>query len=150
MRNSHLKRSALIASACALVGLGIGLGVPAVASSPTAGPALGSNASPFPHMDHVFVIMMENTAYSDLLNPSNPNTTFIRSLASTYGLEANYFGVTHVSLPNYLAVTSGSNWNSNSDDVAQAPLLDHENLVDQLEAAGISWKAYMEDLPFAG
>jgi hypothetical protein len=25
----------------------------------------------FAHMDHVFVIMMENTSYNDLLNPSN-------------------------------------------------------------------------------
>jgi hypothetical protein len=75
---------------------------------------------------------------------------FIQSLASTYGLETNYFGVTHVSLPNYLAATSGSNWSSNSDDVAQAPLLDHENLADQFDAGGVSWKAYMEDLPSPG
>ena len=30
------------------------------------------------HMDHVFVIMMENTSYDDLLSPSNTNTAFIR------------------------------------------------------------------------
>jgi len=55
MRNSHLRRAVLIASASALVGLGVGLGVPAVASSPAARPA-ESNAVPFPHLDHVFVI----------------------------------------------------------------------------------------------
>src|SRR5579863_5848811 len=99
MHDSHLRRAGLLASAFALVGLGIGLGVPAVASSPAAGPALGSNASPFPHMDHIFVIMMENTSYSDLLSASNPNTTFIQSLANNYGLATDYFGVTHTSLP---------------------------------------------------
>jgi hypothetical protein len=104
----------------------------------------------FAHMDHAFVIMMENTAYDDLLDPSNTHTPFIRSIASTYGLGTKYYGVTHVSLPNYLAATSGSNWNSNSDDVNQAPYFDHENIVDQFEQAGISWKAYMEDLPSAG
>jgi hypothetical protein len=98
----------------------------------------------------VFVIMMENTSYDDLLPPSNPNTAFIRQIAANNGLATNYFGVTHVSLPNYIAATSGQTWGSNSDDVAQAPLFDHQNLVDQLEAAGVSWKAYMEDLPFPG
>jgi phosphatidylinositol-3-phosphatase len=141
----------LLASACTAAV--VGYVIPATASGHAGPPQAGGpgpGPAPFPHIDHVFVIMMENTAYSDLLSPSNTNTAFIRSIANTYGLETNYFGVTHVSLPNYLAVTSGSNWNSNSDDVAQAPLLDHENLVDQLEAAGVSWKAYMEDLPSPG
>ena len=66
------------------------------------------------------------------------------------GLANNYFGVTHDSLPNYIAATSGQTWGSNSDDTAQAPLFDHQNLVDQLEAAHVSWKAYMGNLPFPG
>jgi phosphatidylinositol-3-phosphatase len=112
-------------------------------------PALSSSRGQF-HLDHVFVIMMENTSYDDLLSPSNPNTTYIRHLAATDGLADNYFGVTHDSLPNYIAATSGQTWGSNSDDTAQAPLFNHENLVDQLEAAHVSWKAYMENLPFPG
>jgi len=99
---------------------------------------------------HVFVIMMENTSYDNLLSPSNQNTRFIQQLAANNGLATNYFGVTHDSLPNYIAATSGQTWGSNSDDIAQAPLFDHQNLVDQLEAARVSWKAYMEDLPFPG
>ena len=116
-----------------------------VDSSARTGQSLG-----VPPLKHVFVIMMENTSYNDLLSASNPNTTFIQQLAADNGLATNYFGVTHVSLPNYIAATSGSNWGSNSDAVAQAPLFDHQNLVDQLETAGVSWKAYMEGLPFPG
>jgi phospholipase C len=120
----------------------------------SAGPVHGSARSAAPPgvapLKHVFVIMMENTSFDDLLSPSNPNTTFIQQLAANNGLATNYFGVTHVSLPNYIAATSGQTWGSNSDDIAQAPLFDHQNLVDQLEAAGVSWKAYMEDLPFPG
>jgi phosphatidylinositol-3-phosphatase len=120
----------------------------------SAGPLNGASRSAAPAgvapLKHVFVIMMENTSYDDLLSPSNTNTAFIRQLAASNGLANNYFGVTHVSLPNYIAATSGQTWGSNSDDVAQAPLFDHQNLVDQLEAAGVSWKAYMEDLPFPG
>jgi hypothetical protein len=101
-------------------------------------------------LKHVFVIMMENTQYQALLSPSNPHTKFIQQLAANFGLATHYFGVTHVSLPNYIAATSGQNWGSNSDDTAQAPLFNHENLVDQFEAAHVSWKAYMENLPFPG
>jgi len=91
---------------------------------------------------------MENTSFSQVLH--NRDTPYIQSLASRYGLAADYFGVTHASLPNYLAATSGSTWGTNSDDTTQRPLLDHTNIVDQLEAAGISWKAYMEGLPYPG
>lgn len=141
-----------ITLACACTGIVVAFVLPAAASGHGRGKhvARDHHARTFAHMAHVFVIMMENTSYADLLSPSNANTTFIRSLASTYGLETNYFGVTHVSFPNYLATTSGSNWGSNSDDVAQAPLLDHENIVDQFEQAHVSWKAYMEDLPSPG
>jgi hypothetical protein len=148
----HLRLFGLIALACACTGAVVAFAVPAVASGHGPGhpPAPPGNNAGFPHLGHVFVIMMENTSYSDLLDPSNTNTTFIQSIASKYGLETNYSGVTHVSMPNYIAATSGSNWGSNSDDVAQAPLFDHTNIVDQFEQSHVSWKAYMEDLPSPG
>ncbi len=147
MHIRHLLAAALVGACIAAV---VAYALPASASGPPAGNTPPAAAANFPHMDHVFVIMMENTAYDDLLDPANTHTTFIQSLANTYGLETNYSGVTHVSLPNYLAATSGSTWGSNSDDVDQASLLDHANIVDQFEQANISWKAYMEDLPSPG
>jgi phosphatidylinositol-3-phosphatase len=147
MHIRHLLAAALAGACIAAV---VAWAIPASAGGPPPGNVPSWHTARFAHMDHVFVIMMENTAYADLLDPANAHTPFIRSIANTYGLETNYFGVTHVSLPNYLAATSGSNWGSNSDDVAQAPLFDHENIVDQLEQAHLSWKAYMEDLPSPG
>jgi phosphatidylinositol-3-phosphatase len=77
----------------------------------SAGSANGSSVSDpppgVPPLKHVFVIMMENTSYDDLLSSSNQNTTFIQQLTANNGLATNYFGVTHVSLPNYIAATSG-------------------------------------------
>jgi phospholipase C len=131
-------------------GLGAIVGPMAASAGPVSGSSAGGSSLGVPPLNHVFVIMMENTSYDDLLSPSNPNTTFIQHLAADNGLATNYFGVTHVSLPNYIAATSGQTWGSNSDDTAQAPLFNHQNLVDQLAAAGVSWKAYMEDLPFPG
>ena len=62
----------VLASACTALVVAT---VPAVASrSDTGSSGAAVRAATFPHMDHVFVIMMENTSYSDLLNPSNTNT----------------------------------------------------------------------------
>jgi phospholipase C len=130
------------AIACSAALLGVGLEMSAGASGPAS----------VPRLDHVFVIMMENTSYSDLLDPANTNTAFIQSLAQNYGLATHYYGVTHPSLPNYVAATSGTNWGSNSDDVAQADqgYFNHRSLFDELNAADISWKGYMESMPSAG
>jgi phospholipase C len=143
-----------LSAASALLGLVIGLNVPASASHPTSRAPAEDSSRPagFPHMDHVFVIMMENSSYDALLSPSNPDTAFIQSLAGDYGLETDYYGVTHTSLPNYVAATSGSTWGSNTDDEAQANdgYFNHTNLADQLDAAGVSWKGYMESMPAVG
>lgn len=108
--------------------------------------------APFPHMDHVFVIMMENSSYSSLMSSSNSDTRYIQQLAATNGLADHYYGVTHVSTPNYIASVSGNTWGSNSDDANQVPAGDfnHVNLVDQLEQAGVSWKGYMQSIPSVG
>ena len=89
--------------------------------------------------DHVFVIMMENTGYASLIG--NPNAPFINFAANTTGLATNYYGVSHPSQPNYIAATSGDlNGVSNDNDITiEAP-----NIVDQLEARGKTWKAYMQ------
>ncbi|MCL4519926.1 MAG: alkaline phosphatase family protein [Thaumarchaeota archaeon] len=102
-----------------------------------------SGALPF---THVFYIMMENHGTDSIVGSSN--APYINNLINTYGYDNNYYGVTHVSLPNYVAAISGNNWYSNSDDPTQ--MFNHTNIVDQLETNHISWKAYMEDLPSAG
>lgn len=94
-------------------------------------------------LDHVFVIMLENHSQSSVID--DVNAPYITSLAHTYGMASNYYGVTHPSLPNYVAAISGSNWFVNDDNPANR--FDHTNLVDQLEAHGKSWGAYMESMP---
>jgi phosphatidylinositol-3-phosphatase len=151
---SSAKRISRLPTWVVAVAVAFGLGAvvgPIAVSAGTVSTSSSSSHSWGGHsFKHIFVIMMENTSYDDLLSPSNTNTAFIQQLAANNGLATNYFGVTHVSLPNYIAATSGQTWGSNSDDTAQAPLFDHQNLVDQLEAARVSWKAYMEDLPSPG
>jgi hypothetical protein len=66
-----------------------------------------------PHLDHVFVIMMENHGYSQIIN--NPNAPFINRLAKSANLAGNYFAIGHPSLTNYLEVVGGSNFGVQSD-----------------------------------
>lgn len=101
-------------------------------------------AAGVPEFDHVFIIMMENHSTPDIIG--DPNAPFINSLATTYSQAGNYFGVTHPSFPNYLAATSGNNWYYNSDTTAGV-IFDHTNIVDQVEASGRTWKAYMDAMP---
>jgi phosphatidylinositol-3-phosphatase len=61
-----------------------------------------------PHLDHLFVIMMENHGYGEILN--NPNAPFINQYAQSTGLAKNYFAVAHPSLTNYLETVGGSNF----------------------------------------
>jgi hypothetical protein len=70
-----------------------------------------------PHLDHVFVIMMENHSYGQILG--NPSAPFMNAYAKRVNLATNYFAIAHPSLTNYLEVVGGSNFgvlNDNSPD----------------------------------
>lgn len=67
-----------------------------------------------PHLDHVFVVMMENHGYGQILN--NPNAPYINQLAGSANQATNYFAIAHPSLTNYIEVVSGSNLGVLSDN----------------------------------
>jgi len=69
-----------------------------------------------PHMDHVFVIMMENHGYQQVIN--NPNEPYLNGLIANkkVNLATNYFAVGHPSLTNYLEIVGGSNFGIRSDN----------------------------------
>jgi len=89
-------------------------------------------------MPHVFVIVMENTGLDRALR-SQP----IARLASANALATNYRAVARPSLPNYLALTSGSTWGIADNLYHPLPAKD---LGTQLTTAGITWRAYMEGM----
>jgi hypothetical protein len=73
---------------------------PTQTPSPTPSPT----ETPVPR-PHVFVIVMENASLTTALRSPS-----IERLAATYALATNYHAVSSPSLPNYLALTSGSTW----------------------------------------
>ena len=74
----------------------------------------GSVPRGIPYLNHVFVIMMENHSYSQILN--NPNAPFVNKYAKAANTANNYFAVAHPSLTNYLEVAGGSNFGVQSDN----------------------------------
>ena len=67
-----------------------------------------------PHLDHVFVIMMENHGFDQIMG--NPNAPFTNAYAMNSNLGVNYYAVAHPSLTNYLEVVGGSNFGVLSDN----------------------------------
>src|SRR5690348_6691901 len=67
-----------------------------------------------PHLDHVFVIMMENHSFSQIVN--NPNAPFANQYANSANAATNYFAIAHPSLTNYLEVVGGSNFGVLTDN----------------------------------
>src|SRR5664279_3598834 len=67
-----------------------------------------------PHLDHVFVILMENHYYGQIIG--NANAPFINSYAASANLAKNYWAVGHPSLTNYLEIIGGSNFGVITDD----------------------------------
>ncbi len=74
----------------------------------------GAVPTGIPRLDHVFLIMMENHGYTEILK--NPNAPYINKYAQTANLGTNYFAVAHPSLTNYLEVVGGSNFGVLSDN----------------------------------
>jgi len=89
--------------------------------------------------DRVFIIMFENQLADNVMQ--NP---YMKSLATDGIYLYNYHGITHPSQPNYVASIAGSTLGVDDDSLRD---LEGDNIVDLLEAKGVSWKAYIEDLP---
>jgi hypothetical protein len=99
---------------------------------------------------HIMVVMMENEGQGELIgNPAAPNTN---ALATHYGLATQSYSIGHVSLINYLELLSGSTYGVTADGTPSLEGVPSsaQTLVNQLETAGISWRAYMESMPSAG
>src|SRR6184192_907774 len=91
---------------------------------------------------HVFLIVMENHSANQAMSGA-----FTASLAAKYRVAGNYRAITHPSVPNYLALTSGKTWGGS--DASYYPL-PPEDLGTQLTKAGVSWRAYMEGMDSRG
>jgi hypothetical protein len=121
-----------------------------------------------PGIGHLFVIELENKGFDTTFAPTAP-AYLARTLPSQGALLTQYYGTGHASLDNYITQVSGQAANMYTqadcqqyvDVVPGVPVPDGsgqvvgqgcvypasvKTLPDQLTAAGLTWRGYMEDL----
>jgi phosphatidylinositol-3-phosphatase len=106
--------------------------VAVLASAPLLGAKTATAATP----PNIMVIVEENQGYSNIIG--NSKAPYVNSLANTYASATQWYGLTDNSLADYVALISGTTSSFSSP-----------TLVGELATSGISWKAYMEDMPSA-
>jgi hypothetical protein len=146
----------LIASACTSTSRSPTKGASVTRSTPTS-VAVGSPTPPSSSRrvaggetsnPPVVLIVMENHEYSSIVG--SPDAGYInRRLIAQGRLFTGYDAVSHPSLPNYVAMTSGSTQGKQGTDSIDAGEISSNNLFHQLARAGIRWRAFEESLPSA-
>jgi phosphatidylinositol-3-phosphatase len=121
-----------------------------------------------PPIRHVFVIVLENKGFSETFGAGSPAPYLSRTLPGQGQLLANYYGIGHQSLSNYIAMISGQAPNPTtqadcqfySDVMPGTPAADGQvfgpvgcvypnavkTVADQLQARGFTWRGYMQDM----
>lgn len=124
-------------------------------------------AQALPKPQHVFIIVLENEGY-DVTFGADSGALYLKALARNGALLRNYYGIGHNSLDNYIAMVSGQAPNPATQadcekfvDFTPSGPLDADGqavgagcvyppsvrtVVDQMQGAHLTWKAYMEDM----
>lgn len=92
---------------------------------------------------HVVWVIMENHGYNQIIGSAS--APYINSLVSQYGSATNMFAESHPSLPNYLAMSSGSTQGITDDANPPSHPLNVENIFHQL--GGGQSKSLMDSMP---
>jgi hypothetical protein len=143
----------LIGATRALAGaaLVLALGASTVQARATAG------LEGIPNFNHIAVVVLENESYASTWGAGSP-ATYLNGLRAQGAFADQYYATGHVSLDNYVAMTSGQPdqplTGSDCEAVnlytcsrAQLASDSGRNLGDQLDTAGLTWAGYMDSMP---
>jgi phosphatidylinositol-3-phosphatase len=133
-------RHAIVAAICG--------GVLVFAAAPGAQAHVARNTSDnaVPAFGNVFMIIGENTTFSQVTKNTAPYV--INTLEPKSAHLTTYFAVTHNSLANYVGLMSGQY--THCEQVDKQPIDCHQgvdNLFKELDKAGISWTEWNESMP---
>src|SRR6266487_6597653 len=96
--------------------------------------------------DYLVIIVMENKNFNQI--NGSTSAPYLNELALNYSLATDYTGCDHPSLPNYMCLTGGNNYFSGLDcSPSGSCTTSNSSIVDVIESAGLTWRAYMEDMP---
>lgn len=108
-----------------------------------------SSSAQVPQVQHVLIVVEENTDYADVCGPNHVSMPFLCSLKSEGAFSANYYAPTHPSIGNYEDMAWGV-VNTNDDGCNPTTCgfpYTGNNIVRASQAAGKTWKGYAESLP---
>jgi len=124
-----------------------GSAVAAPATTPSSSHPCGTESKPGT-IKHVIVIFLENHSYGAILGSSS--APYFNTLAKECGIATNYHNITHPSLPNYIAATSGLSLSSVHKFLSDcSPSSSCDTSVKSIFGQGESWKSYEETMPSA-
>jgi len=113
----------------------------ATPAAAAAGPC-GRATSPPPSYDHVVWIVMENHSYSEVIGAAG--APYENQLAAQCGSASRMFAESHPSLPNYIAMTSGSTQGITDDNGPSSHPL---NVPSIFSVSAGNWRALQESMP---
>jgi len=147
---------AAVVSALAPILLAIvaGLAAPSSFAAPSGQPPSVTAVGPGKYFDYVVLLVTGNKDLCDILTTCGGRAPYLTNLAETYALaDQDWFCNVDPSFPNYLCLTgasefgcAGSTVGPNSNPCTWAAW-NATNIVDRLEDGGLTWKAYLEDMP---
>ena len=146
----HIRRPLTAVLAALAVAAG-GAALAEVSAAPAASPARpGAQApcgtAPSATYRHVIWIFMENRTYDSVIN-GNGDAPELERYANNCGLATDYHGITHPSLPNYIAASAGSTLGITTDCGPNDCPRDKSSMFGQVTKAGKRWAAYNESMP---
>ena len=112
------------------------------ATEATSAQPCGRRSHPPLHYQHVVWIVMENHDYSSIIGSSQ--APYLNHLASVCGLATHFYAEAHPSLPNYIAMTSGSTHGIADDNGPSSHPLGGPSIFSQTRG---HWRALQEAMP---
>jgi hypothetical protein len=116
----------------------------AIASATVGRGTAGRSSVARPGPAPVVLILMENHSYGQIAGAAS--APYLNRFAHRGTLFTNMNAVSHPSLPNYLALTSGSTLGCTSDTCPTRSFR-AMNIFEQLSAHGRSWRSWEESMP---
>src|SRR4051812_35144035 len=130
--------------------------------------AAPARAEILPPVKHVFVIVLENKDFDESFGSASPAAYLSKELTGKGQLLRQYYGTSHVSLGNYITMISGQAPNPDTQSDCNVGFKNvfpgvlgpdgqvvgagcvypaaAKTVADQLEAKGLTWRGYMEDM----
>ena len=105
----------------------------------------GTRAKAKGHVKRVIWVWMENHSAGTVLDPKA--SPYLTTLARACGVTSDAHNITHPSLPNYIAATSGGTQGITKNCAPDECPVDAPSLFGQIERAGKTWRSYQEAMP---